>query len=98
MKERDKIVKLHLSYSYERGSRGFIVSRGIAVFLLPEGKLRNEIAQEVTKSQDSLKKRLAVELKDYDVATPTEIIKIRANIIKIGMPGSSVVKRMWAQR
>ena len=95
---RNKIVDEQLKRRANPGSREFIVSRGIASYLLPDGEQQRILSKELEQSF-SLFKRTIIKLnRDYNIAMPEEALKIRGQIIKAGLPGDPIVKKMWQQR
>ena len=80
------------------GSREFIVSRGIAAFLLPDGEQQKKLAGEVELAYSAFKRNILKLNREFNIAMPEEALKIRARIIKTGLPGDSIVKKMWQQR
>ena len=95
---RNKIVEAQLKREAVKGSREFIVSRGIASYLLPDGEKQRILAKEIEQSFSSLKKVILKLNREYNIAMPEEALKIRGQIIKSGLPGDSMVKKMWQQR
>ncbi len=95
---RDKIIDKHLQRHTTVGSREFIVSRGIAVYLLPDGKRHSELSEQLKVAFAANKKEILKQGKAYTLAMPEEALKIRLQIIQTGLPGDSVVKKMWQQR
>lgn len=95
---RDRIVEEQLKYPALPGTREFIVSRGIASYLLPDGEKQKNLCGEVERSYTVFKKNLLNLNRDFNIAMPEEALKIRAKIIKTGLPGDSIVKKMWQQR
>ena len=95
---RNKIVENQLKRQAEMGSREFIVSRGVAVYLLPDGALQRELSQKMEQSFSILKRTVLKLNREYNIAMPEDALKIRTRIIKTGLPGDSIVKKMWQQR
>lgn len=95
---RDRIVEEQLKYPAAFGTREFIVSRGLASYLLPDGIKQKNLCGEVERSYTVFKKNLLNLNREFNIAMPEEALKIRAKIIKTGLPGDSIVKKMWQQR
>lgn len=95
---RDKIVEEQLKRDAEIGSRGFIVSRGIAAYLLPDGEKQNTLSKDVEQSFSVFKRAILKLNREYNIAMPEDALKIRGQIIKTGLPGDPIVKKMWQQR
>ena len=79
-------------------SREFIVSRGIAVYLLPDGETQRALSKDVERSFSAFKRAMLKLNREYNIAMPEDALKIRRQIIKTGLPGDSIVKNMWQQR
>ena len=95
---RNKIVETQLKRQAPAGSREFIVSRGVAVYLLPDGEKQRELSKQVEQSFSILKKAVLKLNREYNIAMPEEALKLRGQIIKTGLPGDPIVKKMWQQR
>ena len=95
---RNKIVEAQLKRGAVKGSREFIVSRGVASYLLPDGTKQRTLSKEIEQSFASLKREILKLNREYNIAMPEEALKIRGKIIKNGLPGDPIVKKMWQQR
>ena len=95
---RNKIVTEQVNRPAAAGSREFIVSRGIAAYLLPDGEQQKKLAGEVELAYSAFKRNILKLNREFNIAMPEEALKIRARIIKTGLPGDSIVKKMWQQR
>ena len=95
---RDTIVDAQLKRNDAVGSREFIVSRGIAVYLLPDGNRQRALSKEVEQAFSSFKRKIIKLNREYNVAMPEDALKTRGEIIKTGLPGDPIVKKMWQQR
>jgi hypothetical protein len=95
---RNRIVEEQLKLPYKKGSREFIVSRGIAAYLLPDGNRQRALTGEVENSFSSFKRAILKLNREYNIAMPEDALKIRGQIIKTGLPGDPIVKKMWQQR
>ena len=95
---RNRIVAAQLNRQAPLGSREFIVSRGIAVYLLPDGKQQRELSAQMEQAFSILKRTVLKLNRDYNIAMPEEALKLRGQIIKTGLPGDPIVKKMWQQR
>ena len=95
---RDKIIEEQLKRSAVTGSREFIVSRGIASYLLPDGEKQRTLSKEVEQSFSIFKRDILKLTREYNIAMPEDALKIRGQIIKTGLPGDPIVKKMWQQR
>lgn len=95
--ERNEIVERQLKRPSASGSREFLVSRGIAAYLAPEKKAA-ELNPELEKSFSAFKRELLTLNREYNIAMPEDALRIRNRIIKVGLPGDPILKRMWKQR
>ena len=95
---RNKIVNAQLKRPAPVGSRDFIVSRGIAAYLLPDGKTQRALSKDVEVAFSTFKRAILKLNREYNIAMPEEALKIRGQIIKTGLPGDPIVKKMWQQR
>lgn len=95
---RDKIIEEQLKRNAVTGSREFIVSRGIASYLLPDGEKQRTLSKEVEQSFSIFKRDILKLIREYNIAMPEDALKIRWQIIKTGLPGDPIVKKMWQQR
>ena len=95
---RNKIVEAQLKRNAVMGSREFIVSRGIASYLLPDGEKQMTLSKEVEQSFSTFKRAVIKLNREYNIAMPEDALKIRGQIIKTGLPGDPIVKKMWQQR
>ncbi len=95
---RNKIVNEQLNRNAAKGSREFIVSRGIAVYLLPECEQQKTLSVEVEQSFSLFKRTILQLNREYNIAMPEDALKLRGKIIKMGLPGDPIVKKMWQQR
>ena len=95
---RNRIVEEQLNRKAAPGTREFIISRGIAVYLLPDGEKQRNLSRDIEQSFSKLKREILKLNREYSIAMPEDALKIRGKIIKAGIPGDSIVKKMWQQR
>ena len=98
LQTRDKIVRSEASREAKPETREFLISRGIAAYLLPEGKQKADLEAELEKSFSALKRKILVLYRDYTLAMPDEALQIRSKILRAGLPGDESLKKMWQQR
>lgn len=96
---RDRIVKdmqMRLK-SVRKGSREYFIAHGIAYAFDPH-KYSFEQRKKIAGEFAAFRVRLQDLNRQYNTALPEEAIKIRDQILKEGIPGDPVVKRMWSLR
>lgn len=98
LKKRDEIIAAQQKMAAAPDSREFIISRGIAAYLAPDGQAKREIELKVEKAFGALKRKILILNRDFNMAMPEDAIVIRGKIIAVGLPGDSIVKKMWQQR
>lgn len=97
--QRDRIVQEQLSRSAAPGSRQFLVSHGIAAYLLPDSAPRHaELNAQLEQSFRTFKREILKLNREYNIAMPEDALKIRSEIVRIGLPGDPILKKMWNQR
>ncbi len=100
--ERDAIVRALLDIAGQSAGRRSLIAAGIAARLAPD-------VDKLTLKDQELKTWIVAELKrqrgnvislntEYDRALPSRQIEIRGEVLKLGLPGDPVVRRMWAGR
>jgi hypothetical protein len=102
LKTRDKIVERMLTTAAAGTDRKALIAAGIAATLAdkPERLTIGEspaLSWIVTTLKD-LRATLRKMNTDYDSASPTRQIEIRDLILKTGVPGDPILRRMWASR
>lgn len=79
-------------------SRASILKRGLAVYFSREGQIstayKMQLVQDLKRNRRILND---LEVK-YDRALPREAIKLREIILAKGLPGDSVVRKVWATK
>ena len=56
------------------------------------------LSKEVEQSFSTFKRAVLKLNREYNIAMPEDALKIRGQIIKTGLPGDPIVKKMWQQR
>ena len=74
--------------------RGKILANAIVIFLA-EGKSSEEKLEAFSHDVKNLRQPIIRLVRDYNSAVPEEKIRIRDTILKQGIPGDPVVRRMW---
>ena len=95
--KRDAIIASQLARNDQPGSRDFLVSRGIALYLSPETGSNAVLLAEVKKGFEIYRKKMKELRKGYLLATPEEQIRIREKIFGVGLPGDSELRSKWKQ-
>ena len=84
----------HATGSQYPEMRGKILANAIVIFL-SEGKSSEEELEVFSRDVKSLRNPIIRLARDYNSAVPEEKIRIRDTILKEGIPGDPVVRRMW---
>ena len=102
LEERDRLVQSLLDFAKTASGRQLVVALGIAV--------RLSATSAVTFSQDESAESKCVSafravtwevrkrMERYEGLSPTEQIRLREEILRIGLPGDRDVGRMWYQK
>lgn len=96
---RDRIVntmKRNL-VSFRKSSREYFIAHGIAYSFKPQSYTYAQ-REKIGKEFASFRVRMQELNRKYNTALPEEAIQIRDQILKEGLPGDPVVKRMWSLR
>jgi len=101
LSERDKLVAwLYRSGDMETSPRSSLIGRCAALYLAPDGMYDTQV--RIKLAADFKRFRAAIQKMNqaYDGASssPEESIRIRDRILSEGLPGDSVVRRMWAKK
>jgi len=96
--KRDAVIAEQLSRPDKTGTREYLISRGIAAYLSPESAKKSELELDLGNSFAVLKRKVHALNREYNLAMPEEALLIRSNIIKTGLPGDPILKKMWQQR
>ena len=91
--ERDRIAEKYLGAQYPE-MRGKILANAIVIFL-SEGEVSDEKLEAFSRDVKNLRNPIIRLVRDYNSAIPEEKIRIRDTILKQGIPGDPVVRRMW---
>ena len=96
---RDRIVKemQQRLKNVGKGSREYFIAHGIAYAFAPH-KYSFEQRKKIAGEFAQFRVRLQELNRQYNSALPEEAIKIRDQVLKEGIPGDPVVKRMWSLR
>ena len=90
---RDRIAEEYPRARYAE-TRGKILATAIAIFL-SEGKSPEERLEAFSRDVKNLRNPIIRLARDYNSAVPEKKIQIRDTILKQGLPGDPVVRRMW---
>ena len=96
---RDEIVKnvKKRLAKLDKGKREYFIAHGIAYALDPQGYSYTE-RESIAKEFSAFRVSMQELNRKYNTVMPEEAIKIRDQILKSGLPGDPVVKRMWSLR
>ena len=96
---RDRIIdNMHKRIAAAKaGSREYFIAHGIA-YTLKKGSYDKAMLQKLGKEFADFRTRLQDMSRQYNEALPEDAIKLRDAVLKVGLPGDPVVKRMWSLR
>ena len=92
-RERDKLVKELMTAKYA-APRESLIGRAMAVFLA-EGRIGEPELEALVRDLKSLRVPLIKLGREYNSAPDERKITIRETILRQGIPGDPVVRRMW---
>jgi len=102
MQQRDELVKLLITRAGSATDRTALIAGGLAARLITvSGKTKiKDLPPEEWLAAELKRQRTALLRmnEEYTLAAPTRQIEIRAAVLKAGLPGDPVVRRMWAMR
>ena len=90
---RDRMAEAYLGARYAE-PRGKILADAVVIFL-SEGQNSEERLETFAREVKELRQPIIRLVRDYNSAIPEEKIRIRDTILKQGIPGDPVVRRMW---
>lgn len=85
-------------YSKQGITREAILSRGIALFLAPSDKMSEDAPEVFSTDLRKFRTPLIKMSNEYSTAVPERAIQIRDEILKKGIPGDAVVRKMWSTK
>ncbi len=94
---RDQIVAGMKTKMTAPGSREYFIAHGI-IFSLDSEQYSFQKRTELYKEFAQYRTKLQKQNSEYNSALPEDAIKIREQIMKNGIPGEPVTKRMWGLR
>lgn len=101
-KTRDEIIDQMLRKAENSQGREAIIAAAIAERLCPENrqlKLKDrDLIPWLVAEMKALRQKINEQLSEFDRSGPSVQIQIRDQIIAMGIPGDSNVRRMWALR
>lgn len=100
LKQRDELQAALLRIASENEDRPALIAAGIA-YRLAEDPARLKIKDEplekhLVRCMQENRTRLRELIQQYDLAAPAQQLPLRDQIIKLGLPGDPIVKRMWS--
>ncbi len=100
---RDNLVKVMITKAESDATRAGLIAGGIVARLITtqagQAQINNLKAEEWVAAELKRLRKTLLQLNDeYSLATPARQIAIRAEILKSGLPGDPIVRRMWAFR
>ncbi|MFH0907377.1 MAG: FHA domain-containing protein [bacterium] len=97
---RDDLVQRVMRIATEMEDRPALMAAGIAYRLAANTadlKIKDEsLSAYLIRSMQDNRNRLRELGQEYDLAAPSRQIAVRDDILKLGLPGDPIVKRMWS--
>ena len=79
-------------------TREGMIANGIALFLAGEGDVPPEAPERYMKALKAYRTPLMLLNNEFASAVPERAIRIRDEIMKKGLPGDPIVRKMWSKR
>ena len=79
-------------------TREGLIADGIALFLAGAGDVPAEAAENYMKALKAYRKPLMILNNEFATARPERALQIRDEILKKGLPGDPIVRKMWSKR
>jgi hypothetical protein len=98
VKRRDDFVEELVAISEGTLSRKGVIAAGMAAFLTPEDERRDEIAKHAAELFLEFRKPFVKLNQEYTNSAPKQAVKIREKVLAGGLPGDTIVVRMWATK
>jgi pSer/pThr/pTyr-binding forkhead associated (FHA) protein len=95
--KREKIIQEQLGHKAEVGSRDFLVSRGIALYLSSDLKDTSSLQADLIQGFQDYKKKMNNLRKRFDRGKAVEKIATRTQMFEIGLPGDAELQSRWKQ-
>jgi hypothetical protein len=95
--KREEIIKKQLNRKTESGSRDFLVSRGIALYLSSDLKDTSSLQADLIQGFQDYKKKMNELRKRFERGNAEEKIATRTQMFEIGLPGDAELQSRWKQ-
>ncbi|MCL1887667.1 MAG: FHA domain-containing protein [Kiritimatiellaeota bacterium] len=78
--------------------RRSLIGRRAAIYLAPEGRFDRAAQDKFAKDYEGFRAKIAEKDAAYKAATPENQIRIRDEILGLGLPGDPAIRPLWAAR
>lgn len=96
LQKRSALVKDFAGQSLE--TREGLIANGIAIFLAGKRDIPESLPEKYMNALKKYRLPLVKLSSDFSTASPARAIEIRDEILRRGIPGDPVVKKMWSKR
>ena len=79
-------------------TREGMIANGIALFLAGSGDVPADAPERYMKALKAYRKPLMLLNNEFSTASPERALQIRDEIMKRGLPGDPIVRKMWSKR
>jgi hypothetical protein len=79
-------------------NREGLIANGIALFLAGKRDLPAEAPEQYKQALQAYRQQLLQLDKEFSTALPERAIQIRDDVLRLGIPGDPLVRKMWAKR
>jgi len=101
MEKRDALVRVMVTKAEASSGREALIAGGIVARMTTAGEvqIKNKAPEEWLAAElKTLRSSLLRLNEEYALAAPTRQIEIRTQVLKSGLPGDPVIRRMWAMK
>ena len=96
LKARDSLIAMLRADPAAPLSRRSIICRGMIIYFTPADTLDKKYLEDFVRDFKKFREPIAVMNNEYDNAPPEKAIELRDKILRTGLPGDPIVRRMWA--
>ena len=96
LQKRDNLVADYMKCP--ENTREGLLARGIAIFLASTKALPENVPENYMKALKKYRAPLIKLDSGFSSAEPEQAIRIRDEILRLGIPGDPLVRKMWSKR